>query len=615
MTGPVDAADAVDALAGWRLRPGVAVTPLRDGIHLRGRRSNVTLEGSRALPGLWRLLDELLRTGDRTALLRDAPVGSPVRAALGMLVGHLRAHDLLVEPVADDGSDAVRWLRAVADRPDAVAAAIASARLEVLGAEPGGALAQAAGRALTRGGAAPGYVAAEGAPGRILLVCSSPDGGRGADGGPGRTSGAGGTGGAGGLDGNGSRPGGTGARLAVAAGVSGGTAFVTAPGSPEQARADAAALTLRLGLERTALDDDGAGSAVLTTLVAGAAAQRLLCAVAGMLDPASEGDDRRTLPDRPSVLVATARPLQSGYHCWLGPDLLDLDRAAVVAPPDTLAEALRRAAALSDEVVGALAPALPGALPQLPVALAACPLPGGGTLTAAAARVDMARLDAICRAAELRLSGAESAVSVGVDPGHAQGRALRRAAVRLPVPSGSTALPQEARLSPHRQARHWWSTLTGRLGVAAELTVVPVGVDGSAFRAVVRDGSDRLLGDAVEATPGDAAAFAALAATAHVHCAAVDVTPGQLSLPTGSSAGIASAGAVFAGWEDDGWTVKWLADVASRERELQAALRQLTGLHAVPWAPGGTGDADARAVAAALHGCGFTVLRTTGGSR
>ena len=148
--------------------------------------------------------------------------------------------------------------------------------------------------------------------------------------------------------------------------------------------------------------------------------------------------------------------------------------------------------------------------------------------------------------------------------------------------------------------------------------LAPAAIGGAVFHGAVRDEAGRLLGEAVEATPGDAAAFAALAATASAHAGSVeaDMTVRHHILPNGASARIASAGVAFAGWEDDGWTTKWLAGVASRERELQRSLRRLTGLCAVPLSPQ---DAygDARAVAAALHGCGFTVLSTlrTGGVR
>ncbi|CAM5296001.1 Putative thiopeptide-lantipeptide biosynthesis related protein OS=Streptomyces glaucescens OX=1907 GN=SGLAU_00745 PE=4 SV=1 [Streptomyces glaucescens] len=52
-----------------RLRPGVAVTPLVAGLHLRGRGAGVTLEGSRALPLLWKLLSARL-AADRVAARR-----------------------------------------------------------------------------------------------------------------------------------------------------------------------------------------------------------------------------------------------------------------------------------------------------------------------------------------------------------------------------------------------------------------------------------------------------------------------------------------------------------------------------------------------------------------
>jgi hypothetical protein len=604
--------DAVAALAGWQLRPGVGVTPLLEGIHLRGRRSSVTLEGSRALPELWRMLETALRTGDHAALLRDAPAGSPLRRALGTVVAQLHAHDLLVErsaaaaaaaevealAVADGSSAAARWLRATADHPDPAAAAIASARPQVLAADPGNALARAAGRALERCGATPTYAASDAVPGpdpatgpgpgQIVLVASAWGGGE--------------------------------RRLAVAAGLSGGTAFVTAPGSPEQARADAVALTARLGLEpelelETERDQDGSAAwtsrTSLTALVAGAAVQRLLCAAAGLPDPADEGDDQRILPDRPAVLIATDRPSQAGYHSWLGPDLLDPDRAAALAPPGSLDEALRRVAALGDELVGALAPPLPGALPQLPTALASCPVPGGGLLVAGAARLDLARLDAICRAAELRLTegglsqGSELTVAVGVDPGHAWGRALRRAAGRT-LPRADAELPEEEWLA-HPQARHWWTTLTGRLGAHARLRVERPFPAEDVFHAVVRDHSGEVLGRAVEATASDAAAFAALAATVQLHSSRVVMTTHQVSWPSGASAPITAAEAEYAGWEDEGWTTGWLAGVAAREPEFQAALRRLTGLRAQPWEPVG---ADSRAVAAGLHGCGFAVLST-----
>ncbi|MEV8554595.1 hypothetical protein AB0L04_32880, partial [Streptomyces glaucescens] len=75
-----------------RLRPDVAVTPLRAGLHLRGRRGSVTFEGSTALPALWRLLEEPLRTGDAAELDRRAATGNTGRR----VAARLRLRDTLV---------------------------------------------------------------------------------------------------------------------------------------------------------------------------------------------------------------------------------------------------------------------------------------------------------------------------------------------------------------------------------------------------------------------------------------------------------------------------------------------------------------------------------------
>lgn len=624
---PARTADLLDTLAWWRLRPGVAVTALRGGLHLRGPRASVTLEGSPALPALWQLLAPALGAGEQLDLLERAPVGSPLRGALITLITQLHAHELLVarSPQAPDAPQASRWLRAVAERPAEAAAALAGTRPLVLssggGADAGGPLARAAARALARGGTAPATVTDASLPaGQVVLAVF------------------------------GSWP------LAVCAGVSGATGFVTAPGSPEQARADAAALAARLldadpaaevtQVARTARASQASRTArtaraaaparaaqaaveppaALLALVAGAAAQRLLCAAAGLPDSAADGDDQRLLAERPAVLVAQARPLGAEYHPWLGPDLLDADRAATVAAPRTMAEALRRTSALGDPQVGVLAAPLPGALPQLPAALVGCPV-AGGTLFAGAARTDLARLDAICRAAELRLTagadgrrgaGSGQAVTVGADPGHAWGRALRRAA-ECCAPLGGE-LPEES-WSQHPQARYWWTTLSERLGVRGRLSVRRLSADDSAFLAEVRCPSgasapDRVLGRAVEATAADAAAFAALATVGHVLTVAEQLTTRQESWPSGAVAPIAAAGVELAGWEDESWTAGWLAALAAREPALQSALRRLTDLRAEPWEPAGP---DQGAVAAALHGCGFTVLRTAqrtaGGTR
>ncbi|URN18507.1 hypothetical protein MW084_24005, partial [Streptomyces sudanensis] len=216
-------ADAPGSPLPWRLRPGVVATPLRDGVHLRGRRGGVTLEGSAALPRLWQLLEEPLRTGRLTGPLRQAEPGTALREAVDAVVGQLLAHDLLVAEPAGPAAD---WLAATAQRPPAAAGALAATRVEVVSAaaagrpphaplgapEPAG-LAGAAGRALDRSGTAVSYAADPALPGGLVLLRAT---------------------------------GGDGPPCAVAFGVRGGTGFVTAPGSPEQAAADARALAARL---------------------------------------------------------------------------------------------------------------------------------------------------------------------------------------------------------------------------------------------------------------------------------------------------------------------------------------------------------------------------------
>ncbi|MEU3778899.1 hypothetical protein AB0F11_37995, partial [Streptomyces sp. NPDC032472] len=114
-----------------RLRPGVAVTPLRAGLHLRGRDGSVTLEGSRALPALWELLSERLGhgPGDGGAApgrLLD-PADPRVGAALDALTAQLRTHGLLTEHPAD-AAEPPAWLAASTPRPGPAAEALAAAR-------------------------------------------------------------------------------------------------------------------------------------------------------------------------------------------------------------------------------------------------------------------------------------------------------------------------------------------------------------------------------------------------------------------------------------------------------------------------------------------------------
>ncbi|CAL9672606.1 hypothetical protein SUDANB105_07622 [Streptomyces sp. enrichment culture] len=597
-----------------RLRPDVAVTPLRAGLHLRGRRGSVTLEGSTALPALWRLLEEPLRTGDAAELDRRAAPGTPVRKALDTLVERLRDHDLVVSAPTGRAAD---WVAATAVRPADTAAALAAARVEFASGAPGGPLAEAVSRALSDAGMAWSHAADPALPGGVVLLREA---------------------------------GGARQAVAVGVGVRGGRGYVTAPGSPEQVSSDAAALAAHRPSDATQAApaphaahqlpnpaktapaphaanqppaptktapapfsthqppaSAQADPAAFVALLGGSAVQRLLCAVGGLPDPASEGDDPRLVPGLPAVLVADAQPLRAEYRSWLGPGLIDADRRTRLEPARALAEVLGRVSALTDERVGVLPGPAPGALRQSPVPLASCELPEG-TVLAGAARLDLARVEAFCRATELRLAGR---ATVGADPAHALGRALREAAAEA-FPAAGAVLP-EAHWREHPQAGHWWTALTGRLGTPARLEVRRL-ADEEAYLAVVRGGTDPaahgpVLGDAVEATPGDAAAFAALSAAAAVDSAAQGLVVGHLCRASGALAALAAADIRTAPWEDRGWTNGWLADLALREAALQNVLRRLTGLRVRE-----PGDA-APTLVARLRAFGFSVLYGQGEGR
>ncbi|MET9693219.1 hypothetical protein ABZY81_33050 [Streptomyces sp. NPDC006514] len=601
------------AHGGDRLRPGTAATPLRAGLHLRGRRGNLTLEGSTAVPTVWGLLEEPLRSGRLAEFREGLEQGSAVRTAVDTLLGRLTDHDLLIPappatghpgPSAAGHADpaVARWIDATAARPADAAARLATARAEVLAHDPASPPAAAAVRALAAGGVPVTFTPDPDLPrDRVLLTV------RGA--GPDR---------------------------AVASGRCGATGYVTAPGSAAQARADAAALETRLTDGADVADGAAAPQPHQTprtfaALLAGAAAHRLLCAAAGLPDPATEADDPRLLPGIPAVLLADARPARADHHSWLGPERIDADRRAHLAAPAGLAEALQRIAVLGDRRCGPLPGPLPGDLPQLPVPLATCTLPGPTTghattprtLTGGGPRLDLARLEVFCRAAELLLG--ETAFTVGADPGHARGRALRHTTARrlAATPHGRPPV-DPARWSGHPQLRHWWTTLTGRLAVPARLEVHQAAPRAQAYRAVVRRtpprpgrGPGLLLGEAIEATPGDAAAFAALAAVITV-CTATAGAPDTTPAPSGGAAApLAAAGVPTAAWEDLGWTGGWLADLAGREEAFRTTLHQLSGADPAitPPAPDPAPDsapdsAPDAGLAGLLRSFGFTVLHT-----
>ncbi|NDZ64216.1 hypothetical protein [Streptomyces cyaneofuscatus] len=618
--------DALDSLGRWTLRPGVSVTVLPHGVHLRGWITSVTLEGGAGLPVLWGRLAEALAGDGGAELARAAVAGSPLRAALVTVIGQLHDHDLLVERPAGEKGDAAgengdaagQWLGAVADRPAEAAAALIRSRVRVLAARPDRPLARAAARALDRAGVRAATAEAADLPdGQVLLVAA----------GPGEPSPF-----AAEQDAE---------DRAVVVGLRPGVGFVTPVGSVGQAQADADGLADRLR-RREALG--GAEHPGLPALLASSAAQRLVCAVAGLRDPSAEAGDARLIPGLPAALVAEREPLRGEYRTWAGPVLVDADRVRPRADVRTLAEALARIPVLTDRLAGVLDEPDPGALPQLPAALVRSSV-GGEILVSGSARADLARLEAVCRAAELLLGRGESGLEgdagpvVGAGAVHACGRALRRAgagaraAVRQQgARAGDTAgpfggaapVPWSPEPGRHPQALHWWSVLVRRLGVDADVAVSRLDTvgGGAVFHAEVqvqvqaqgRTATGGVLGTAVEASADEAVALAALSAVVRVQAAADAPHARHLVTPGGAVASLARPEAT-APWEDAGWTTAWLAESAAREPELQEALAALTGWSPQPWEPPADAHADVRALWSALRQCGFSVLSARPGHR
>ncbi|MFF2735743.1 hypothetical protein [Streptomyces cyaneofuscatus] len=612
--------DALDSLGRWTLRPGVSVTVLPHGVHLRGWITSVTLEGGAGLPMLWGRLAEALAGDGGAELAQAAVAGSPLRAALVTVIGQLHDHDLLVERPAGEKGDAAgengdaagRWLGAVADRPAEAAAALIRSRVRVLAARPDGPLARAAARALDRAGVRAATAEAADLPdGQVLLVAA----------GPGEPSPF-----AAEQDAE---------ERSVVVGLRPGVGFVTPVGSVGQARVDADGLADRLR-RREALG--GAEHPGLSAILASSAAQRLVCAVAGLRDPSAEAGDARLIPGLPTALVAEREPLRGEYRTWVGPVLVDADRVRPRADVRTLAEALARIPVLTDHLAGVLDEPDPGALPQLPAALVRSSV-GGEILVSGSARADLARLEAVCRAAELLLGKGESGLEgeggpvVGAGAVHARGRALRRAGAGAAVQqqdtrSGDTAgpfggaapVPWSPEPGRHPQALHWWSVLVRRLGLDADVAVSRLDASGggAVFHAEVqvqgRTATGGVLGAAVEASADDAVAFAALSAVVEVQAAADAPLARHLVTPSGAVASLARPEAT-ALWEDAGWTTAWLAESAAREPELQEALAALTGWSPQPWEPPADAHADVRALWSALRQCGFSVLSARPGHR
>jgi hypothetical protein len=321
----------------------------------------------------------------------------------------------------------------------------------------------------------------------------------------------------------------------------------------------------------------------LAALLGCAAAHRFISRVAGLSTV-----DGATWP---LVYVARTDPLSAGYRPWLlsGP-------SATPRPAEDLDDVLRRLDAVCDEELGLLPAPRYDDLPQLPSAVATCRRSVGTGATTGAAR-----LDAAVRAAERLLDPAGGGrVAVGADALHADGVLLRRAVhararALSPVDSLWTDAPLVAR---------WWRALTVRFGVAARGSVVRLG-DGVHLARV--EAAGRELGWAVEATPEDAAAFAAMRATA--------AEQARRSGLADDGAPMTMCGAVPAARPPYDWDTTWMVGpwrwpaTRSAEVGLQRALRLLAppARWPVPAASGRTTRSD---LLDGLGTAGFAVCRT-----
>ncbi|GAA2685726.1 MULTISPECIES: hypothetical protein [Actinosynnema] len=493
-----------------RLRPIVHATPTDNGLHVRGWRSSFTLDGGRGLWTIWERLAAPLADGVPPEQLAAPKNASPVVArALELLIGQLHEHDLLVEVPAGWGRggadhpppDIASWLESVATNPLDSWRRLRATRAEVVGE---GALAAAAHRALT----ATGLDVAPPRPGPGLLLVAG--------------------------------------QHAIAAGCAADVGFAVAPGPTAAVLADATAVAERLA------GAPGEPPEVLAALVASAAAHRLVCALAGLPDPSTEVVDMwydvpPSGPPHQAVLVARLDPLRADYHPWL----------STARPHNPGGSPLE---VLGDAELGPVPTPLPGALPQLPVKLAA-----SGDHIGLGVTEHAARLDALLRSAS-RL--APPGVLLGADPLHAKGLALRTAARTLP---GEPV--DEPDWSTDPTARRWWKAVVLRFALPAEVEVTRLAP--GVVRAVVRSAGAELSW-AVEAEAADAVAFAALAAAGRAQAeqalgAQGDPTPTLLC----GAAPLPEPAAAAAPWSNRDW--HWPHGLRDTEETLQTSLRALTG--------------------------------------
>ncbi|HJP73912.1 MAG TPA: hypothetical protein VJ914_06570 [Pseudonocardiaceae bacterium] len=470
-----------------RLRPIVHATPTDNGLHVRGWSASFTLDGGTGLWTLWEAIAPKLAEGMPVEEFAVPPGAPPsVAKALRMIIEQLRAHDFVVEVPAEWGADAppedvCAWLESVAADPLDAWRRLRAARIEISG---DGVVAAAARRALAGVG----------------LTVDAPSYGTG----------------------------------------------LTLTGGEHSVRASAGAevgyvLPVDGSEELTAT---GTAPEVLATLVGCAAAHRLVCAIGGLPDPATEfvelSDADRSAPEGLFVLVARLDPLRADYHPWL-PAHRPLD------PPTEPAQIVKL---LVDSELGPVPTPDFGDLPQLPANVAI----SGDALGVGAAAED-ARLDAARLAVQAAVG---EGVIVGIGAAHALGLALRHAARELPgLPVGPDAWADDP------TARRWWKALTLRFALPAicEVNTLADGV----YRAEIRTEAGPLSW-AVEARAADAVSFAALAAVGHAQVG----RSGPAPLLCGAAPVSSRRGEPPAGWLNRDW--HWPLEVSEAEPGFQDLL-------------------------------------------
>ncbi|WP_436533332.1 hypothetical protein [Actinoplanes sp. HUAS TT8] len=534
-----------------RLRHAVQASPTAAGLHVRGWMNAFTADGGADLWRLWQRLEPALRSGIAVDRLDRLTTRPRTRVVLRALIDALREHDMTL-----DLQPALAYAHQPA--PPAVAA-----WLEQLTADPAAAWHRLAGRTVTVTGTGPvadAAVAALTATGLPVTVRPDTEDTRMV----GVTAGR---------------------HVTVVAGLGDGAGFVTEP-TPV---ADAAQLAARIAGRLKLITARRVPAGPMPAILGAAAAHRLICHSAGLNDPArSRTSPDETGPDPWSmVLVARSEPLTTGFHPWLAGGGVPAGAA------DTLEDALHRLDALCDPELGMLPAAETGTLPQVPMSLARSGAEVGLGVTLGAAR-----LDATLRAAERRLDPSGTGrLAVGADTTQAEGILLRRELLDR-TPAGPAR--NDPSWETHPTARRWLRTVRDRFGVDVECVVAPI-VPG-VWTATVTDRRD-VLGRAVEATPGDAAAFALLHA----------VAAAQTDLPSAATGPLTCCGAVAparpfadADWMSGPWT--W-PGTRPAERELQRALRRLIApeRHPRPVTRRHAGD-----LGDALHAAGFVIRRTRG---